>query len=105
MEFRPYRGIERASLTSATEGCLLLAAAVETVLLAGLALIISHAGRGSVTIAAFLRLNQLLVKPLGLLVPSSLAARQIAAVLVYGILCAALTGAVAWLDRRQGLRY
>lgn len=105
MEFRPNRGIERASLTSATEGCLLLAAAVETVLLAGLALTITHAERGSVTIAAFLRLNELLVKPFGLLSLASLAARQVAAVVVYGALCAALTCAVAWLDRRQDLRY
>ena len=105
MEFRPYRGIERASLTSATEGCLLLAAAVETVLLASLALTISHAGRGSATIAAFLRLNELLVKPFGRLSLSHLAVRQFAAVIVYGALCAALTGTVAWLDRRQNLRY
>lgn len=105
MEFRPYRGIERASLTIATEGCLLLAAAVETVLIAGLALIISHAGRGSVAVAAFLRLDELLVKPFALLSLSSLVVRQCAAIVVYGALCAALTGAVAWLDRRQGLRY
>ena len=105
VEFRPYRGTERASLTSATEGCLLLAAALETVLLAGLALNISHAGRGSVTIAAFLRLNEALVKPFALLPVASLTARLCAAVVVYGALCAALTGAVAWLDRRQDLRY
>ncbi len=84
---------------------MLLAASVETVLLAGLALTISHAGRGSVTIDAFLRLNALLVKPFALLSFSSLVVRQCAAVVVYGVLCAALTGAVAWLDRRQELRY
>lgn len=105
MEFRPYRGTERASLTSATEGCLLLTAAVETILVAGLALIGSRAGRGSLAVDAFLRLNALLVQPFSALPLAAPAARQIAAILAYAALCAALTGAVAWLDQRRGRAY
>lgn len=85
---------------------MLLAAALETILLAGFALLATHAGRGSVTIAAFLRLNELLVRPLGVL-PALTAplGRQFVALLAYGALLAALTTAVAWLDRRQALGY
>ena len=104
MEFKTYRGTERASLSIATEGCLLFAAAVETILIAGLVLKIAHAGQGSVTIALFLRLNDLLVQPLGLL-PSlaSQIGRQIAAVVIYGVIAAAITATTAWVDRRQAL--
>lgn len=85
---------------------MLLAAALETILLAGFALLATQAGRGSVTIATFLRLNELLVRPLGVL-PALTAplSRQFVALLVYGALLAALTTAVAWLDRRQALGY
>lgn len=106
VEFRAIRGTERASLTGATEGCLLLAAALETVLLAGFALLATHAGRGSVTADTFMRLNTLLIKPVGLL-PFFAAplGRQIAAILIYGAILSAVAAAVAWLDRRQALGY
>jgi hypothetical protein len=106
VEFRAYRGTERASLSSATEGCLLLAAALEAILLAGLALEVSRAGRGSVITELFLRLNDLLVRPLGLLPPlAGQLSQQIAAILLYGALLMALTATVAWFDRRQSLGY
>ena len=106
MEFRPYRGTERASLSSATEGCLLLAAALQAILLAGLALKVSHAGQGSVAIGRFLRLNDLLVQPLGLLpLLAGQLSQQFAAILVYGALAMALIATVAWFDRRQALGY
>jgi hypothetical protein len=106
VEFRPPRGIERASLSSATEGCLLLTAALETILIAGLFLLATRAGQGSVPTAIFLRLNEALVAPLALLPP--LAApllRQFVAIAGYGALLATLTGTVAWFDRRQALGY
>jgi hypothetical protein len=106
VEFEPYRGTERASLTSATEGCLLLTAALETLLLAGLILIASRVGQGSTATMIFLRLNDALVAPLALLPP--LAApliRQCVAIVGYGALLTAMTGAVAWFDRRQALGY
>jgi hypothetical protein len=106
VEFRPLRGTERASLTSATEGCLLLTAALETILIAGLFLLATRAGQGSVPTAIFLRLNDALVAPLALLPP--LAApliRQFVAITGYGVILAVLTGAVAWFDRRQALGY
>ena len=106
MEFKPYRGTERASLTSATEGCLLLTAALETILIAGLFLLATRAGQGSVPTAIFLRLNEALVAPLALLPPlTAPLLRQILAILGYGALLAALTGTVAWFDQRQALGY
>lgn len=106
MEFRPYRGTERASLTSATEGCLLLTAALETILIAGLFLLATHAGQGSVPTAIFLRLNETLVAPLALLPPLAVPLfRQFVAIVGYGVLLAVLTGMVAWFDRRQALGY
>jgi hypothetical protein len=106
VEFKPYRGTERASLTSATEGCLLLTAALETMLLAGLILIASRVGQGSAATAIFLRLNDALVAPLAWLPPlATPLVRQGVAIVGYGALLAALTGAVAWFDRRQALGY
>jgi hypothetical protein len=106
VEFKPYRGTERASLTSATEGCLLLTAALETMLIAGLILIVSRVGQGSAATTIFLRLNDALVAPLALLPP--LAAppiRQCVAIVGYGALLTLMTGVVAWFDRRQALGY
>lgn len=104
VEFKTYRGTERASLSIATEGCLLFAAALETIIIAGLALKITDAGRGSVTIALFLRLNDLLVQPLGLLPPLAGAiGRQIAAAVIYGVIAVAVAATIAWVDRRQAL--
>jgi hypothetical protein len=106
VELRARRGTERASLSNATEGCLLLTAALETILIAGLFLLATHAGQGSVPTAIFLRINEALVAPLALL--PSLAGpllRQIVAIIGYGGMLAALTGAVAWFDRRQALGY
>lgn len=85
---------------------MLLAAALEAILLAGLALRVLNAGQGSVSIGRFLRLNDLLTQPLGLLPPlAGQISQQIAAILVYGALVMALTATVAWFDRRQGLGY
>ena len=106
MEFRPHRGTERASLTSATEGCLLLAAALETILITGLFLLATRAGQGSVPTAIFLRLNEALVAPLALLPPlAAPLSRQVVAIVGFGTLLAVLTGAVAWFDRRHALGY
>lgn len=106
MEFKPYRGTERASLTSATEGCLLLTAALETMLLAGLILIASRVGQGSTATTIFLRLNEALVAPLALLPPlAAPLTRQLVAIVGYGAILATITGMVAWFDRRQALGY
>jgi hypothetical protein len=75
-------------------------------LLAGFVLIASRVGQGSTAITIFLRLNDALVAPLALLPP--LAApliRQCVAIIGYGALLAAMTGVVAWFDRRQALGY
>lgn len=58
------------------------------------------------TIGRFLRLNDLLTQPLGLLPPlAGQISQQIAAILIYGIVVMALTATVAWFDRRQALGY
>ena len=104
-QFEP-RGTVNASLFGATEGVLLLAAAVETVLIAGLALLISRVGIGSVARALFLRLNDLLLGPFGLLLSSAGGVgadigRQAVAVLGYGLFFLLIIGGVSWLDRRR----
>ncbi len=92
-----------------TEGLLLIAAAVETLLVAGLALIAGGVERGGGVVGEFLRVNDLLIRPFTLLPffspPSTTTALppQIAASLAYGaglLLCA---GIVSWLDRRRAL--
>lgn len=104
-QFEP-RGTVNASVFGATEGVLLLAAAVETSLLAGLALTISRVGTGSASGAFFLRLNALLLGPFAL-IPSvgagamAMVGRQAAAVLGYGLFFLLIIGGVSWLDRRR----
>ncbi|HEY8597660.1 MAG TPA: hypothetical protein VIL85_04475 [Thermomicrobiales bacterium] len=104
-QFEP-RGTVHASLFGATEGVLLLAAAVESVLIAGLALLLSRVGIGSVVGALFLRLNDLLLGPFGLLYSSAGGAgatigRQAVAVFGYGLFFLLIIGGVSWLDRRH----
>ena len=104
-QFEP-RGTVNASLFGATEGVLLLAAAFESVLIAGLALLVSRVGIGSVAGALFLRLNDLLLGPFALLFISVggsgvAIGRQVAAVLGYGLFFLLIIGGVSWLDRRR----
>jgi hypothetical protein len=104
-QFEP-RGTVNASLFGATEGVLLLAAAVESILIAGLALLVSRVGIGSVAGALFLRLNDLLLGPFGLLFSSARGVgadigRQAAVVLGYGLFFFLIIGGVSWLDRRR----
>ena len=101
-----HRGTVNASVFGATEGVLLLAAAVETSLIAGLALTVSRVGAGSAIGAFFLRLNEFLLGPFAL-IPSFGAemvvaiTRQTAAVLGYGLFFLLIIGGVSWLDRRR----
>ena len=92
-----------------TEGLLLVAAALETLLVAGLALIAGGVERGSGAVGVLLRVNDLLIRPFTLLPffspPSTTNALppRIAACLAYGaglLLCA---GIVSWIDRRRAL--
>src|SRR5262249_20349137 len=99
-------GTGNASPINATEGVLLLGAAVETILVAGLALNISGVGVGSVTIGTFLRGNDLLLGPFAALPradggPAALIVQQIGAILGYGLFFLLIVGAVSWLDRRR----
>lgn len=91
-----------------TEGLLIIAAAMETLLVAGLALIAGGVERGGGVVGEFLRVNDLLIRPFTLLPffspPSTTTALpQLAASLAYGaglLLCA---GIVSWLDRHRAL--
>jgi hypothetical protein len=75
-------------------------------LIAGLFLIATRAGQGSVPTAIFLRVNEALVAPFALIPPlTAPLLRQFLAIVGYGALLAALTGMVAWFDRRQALGY
>jgi uncharacterized protein YggT (Ycf19 family) len=104
-QFEP-RGTVNASVFGATEGVLLLAAAVETSLIAGLALTISRVGVGSTIGTFFLRLNDFLLGPFAL-IPSfgtgafATVGRQSAAVLGYGLFFLLLISGVSWFDRRR----
>lgn len=103
--FEP-RGTVNASVLGATEGVLLLAAAVETSLIAGLALTISRVGVGSTIGTFFLHLNDILLGPFAL-IPSfgagalATVGRQTAAVLGYGLFFLMIISGVSWLDRRR----
>jgi hypothetical protein len=106
MEPFEHRGTGNASPINATEGVLLLAAAVETILVAGLALGISGVGAGSVTVTTFLRVNDLLLGPFAALGGTgggraTLVVQQLAAVLGYGLVFLLIIGGVSWLDRRR----
>ena len=103
--FQP-RGTVNASLFGATEGVLLLAAAVETSLIASLALTLGRVGAGSAVGTFFLRLNEFLLGPFAL-IPSFgaemmvLIARQTAAVVGYGLFFLVIIGGVSWLERHR----
>lgn len=105
MRFEPH-GTGNASPSGATEGVLLLAAAVETILVAGLAIMIAGIGAGSATLGGFLRLNGILLGPFALF-PWPGGARAVAigqqsgAVLGYGLFFLLLIGGVSWFDRRR----
>src|SRR5438067_1380595 len=71
-DFGP-RGIGNASSASLTEWLLVCAAAVETILVAVLALIVAGVGEGSGAVATLARCNALLLAPLRFL-PASLSA-------------------------------
>lgn len=103
-----HHGTGNASLAIATEVVLILAAALEAILIAGLALIAVRVGAGSATATAFMRLNELLVGPFAMLLGqvrhvASPLWRQLVAMLGYGLIFTAVVGAVSWLDRRQAL--
>ncbi len=104
-QFEP-RGTGNASVFGATESVLLLAAAVESILVGGLALIASRVGNGSNAGAIFLRLNDFLLGPFALLpLPGdglgATIGRQIAAIVGYGLFFLLIIGGVSWLDRRR----
>jgi hypothetical protein len=106
MEPFEHRGTGNASPINATEGILLLAAAVEAILVAGLALGISGVGAGSATAATFLRVNDLLLGPFAVLGGSgggrsALVMQQVGAALGYGLVFLLIIGGVSWLDRRR----
>jgi len=106
MEPFEHRGTGNASPINATEGILLLAAAVEAILVAGLALGISGVGAGSATAATFLRVNDLLLGPFAVLAGggsgrSALIMQQGGAALGYGLVFLFIIGVVSWLDRRR----
>lgn len=83
-----------------TDAMLVVAAAIETVLVAALILSVSGVGPGSGIAAALLRVNDLPLAPLRLVlwwlpfVP-----RQMLAVMLYFSFFALLTGACSWYER------
>lgn len=101
-----HRGTVNASVFGATEGVLLLAAAVETSLIGGLALTLSRVGASSAIGAFFWRLNDLLLGPFALIPsfgtgPLATVARQTAAVLGYGLCFLLIIGGVSWFERQR----
>ena len=103
-------GVRNASPARVTEWVLIGAAAIETILVAALALLVAG-GRGSGgsgarsgVIGAFERLNAPLLLPLDVLLPGADAlARQIAAILLYAVCFVVLAGAASWIERRRAL--
>jgi hypothetical protein len=103
-----HRGTGNASLATATEVVLILAAALAAIVIAGLALIVARVGAGSATATSFMRLNELLVGPFAVLLGhvrqvASPLWQQLIALLGYGLIFTAAIGVVSWLDRRQAL--
>lgn len=98
------RGTRNAAPVGATEGLLVCVAAVETVLLAGFALVVGGVGAGSGVVASFARLNALFLVPFRWL-PAAAAAgvRQLLALVVYGAVLLALVGLSARAARRRAL--
>ncbi len=99
------RGTRNASLFSAMEGILALAAVVETVLCAGLALIVSRVGSGSATVGFFFAINKVVLGPFALLSifgggMATAIFQQLAAMLVYGLFFLLIIGGVSWLERQ-----
>ncbi len=99
-------GTVNATSVGATEGLVFLAAAVETILLSGLALALANVGVGSPTMANFMRLHDIVFGPFVLLLlpgEEHLVAigQQFAAVLGYGLFFVVLIGGVSWFDRRR----
>ena len=99
-------GMRNASPARVTEWVLIGAAAIETILVAALALLFVGATGGDgagVSVAGTVeRLNALLLVPLRTLLPGvSPVARQAVAVVVYGALFLALAGAMSWVERRR----
>jgi hypothetical protein len=108
IEHLEHRGTGNASLAIATEVVLILAAAVEAVLIAGLALLVARVSAGSAAATAFMRLNELLVGPFAILLGlvqhvASPLWRQLVALLSYGVIFTVAVGVVSWFDRRQAL--
>ena len=102
------RGTGSAALLAAADWVLYLAAAVETILLAGLVVLASRVEPGSLIVPAYLRLNALVLGPFAHVpVPASVVlaglVRQVLAILVYGGLFGGMLGGLSWLGRRQAL--
>lgn len=91
------------------EGILIVTAAAETILLAGLVLIVGGIGQGSRVVATLLSLNAVLLRPIAVLpfLPSSTTTadgpRQVVAMVGYGAVFLVLVGAVSWFERRRDL--
>ena len=99
-------GTGNASPARVTEWVLTGAAAIETILVAALALLFVGAtggdGGGLSVAGTVERLNALLLFPLRTVLPGvSPVARQAGAVVVYGALSLALAGATSWVERRR----
>jgi hypothetical protein len=97
--------MRHASPPGAIQGLLVLAAAVETILLASLALTIGNVGRGSDVAGALARCNAALLRPLNLSPALALTApaavQQVVATLGYAVAFLTLIGVVSWFERRR----
>ena len=103
------RGTGSASWARVTEGILALAAAVETVLLAGLVLTIGRVGAGSGLTATFWHVHSVLLRPFGRLpfafpvLGVEAGGRLVVAAFGYGVAFLILAGAVSWFGRWRAL--
>lgn len=83
-----------------TDALLVAAAAVETILVAALALAVTGVGDGSAITATFLRFNELPVTPIRLAFGGlGMVPRQLLAIVAYGLLFTVLTGITSWYER------